>query len=99
MDATLASLENRAAAARTLALMRAAAVRFTDQPFVAAAWLHGPHPLLLGATPAEAAWFSGRLARYAALLLVHDAAAAKVLGVDDRAHNARCLALVRGSAR
>lgn len=63
--------------------MRAAAASFVDQPLMAAAWLHGPHPLPLGASPAAAAWFSRRLARYTALLLAHDAAAAQAPG-DDR---------------
>jgi hypothetical protein len=62
-------LECRAASDRTLALLRAAALRFADQPSLAAAWLHGPHPLLFGASPAAAAWYSARLAEYATFLL------------------------------
>lgn len=83
MNATLATLERRSPAARTLALMRAAAASFADQPIMAASWLHGPHPLLLGATPAAAAWFSGHLARYAALLLAHDTAAVQTPRATD----------------
>lgn len=63
--------------------MRAAAASFIDQPLMAAAWLHSPHPLLLGASPAAAAWFSRCLARYAALLLAHDTAAVQAPGATD----------------
>lgn len=80
MDSAGASFEHRASVSRTLALMRAAAASFADQPFMAAEWLHSPHPLLLGASPAAAAWCSTRLARYAALLLAHDIATAQARG-------------------
>ncbi len=84
MLTTLASADRTASAARTLDLLRFAARCFQDQPSLAAAWLHGPHPLLLGAIPAEAAWFSGRLACYAALLLAEEAALAQLPGAIDR---------------
>lgn len=64
--------ERQAASDRTLALLQAAARRFPAQPRLAAAWLHDPHPLLLGASPAAAAWYSARTAEYATLLLEAD---------------------------
>ncbi|HEY9471097.1 MAG TPA: hypothetical protein VIQ76_15940 [Propionibacteriaceae bacterium] len=66
--------DRQAAVRRTLALARLVAKRYGEVPTLGCAWLHGPHRLLLGATPAEAAWFSPRLARYASLLLAYDAA-------------------------
>jgi len=65
-------LEREAAAERTVALLQSAARHFAGQPSVAAVWLHRPHPLLLGASPAAAAWYSERLAEYATLLLEND---------------------------
>lgn len=82
MNSILAILEHEDSATRTLALMRAAAASFADHPFTAAAWLHDPHPLLLGASPAAAAWFSERLALYGALLLARDAAVARAFGKE-----------------
>lgn len=83
MNGTRPNCKHRASATRTLALMRAAAACFANQPFAAAAWLHDPHPLLLGASPAAAAWFSERLARYAEFLLAHDTAVVQASRATD----------------
>ena len=61
------------ARARVLALLRAATAAFPGQPTAAGAWLHAPHARLLGATPAAAAWYSGRLAALATSILDDDA--------------------------
>jgi hypothetical protein len=61
------------AAERTRTLMRATATAFPQDPYMAQAWLLTPHPDLLGATPAAAAWYSDRLAQFAMLLLESDA--------------------------
>jgi hypothetical protein len=65
--------ERAMAAERTRSLLRATAAAFPRDPYVAQAWLLSPHPDLLGATPATAAWFSARLAQFAMLLLESDA--------------------------
>jgi len=67
--------ERAKAAERTRSLMRAAAAAFPGDPYGAQAWLLGPHPDLLGATPVAAAWFSDRLANFAQLLLEADTSA------------------------
>jgi hypothetical protein len=70
--------DRRAAQARTRALLRAAAAAYPFSADQAAAWLHAPHTLLLGATPAAAAWSGERLAAVATLLLLADSARARV---------------------
>lgn len=69
--------ERAKSAERTRRLLRAAIAAFPGNPYEAQEWLHSPHPELLGATPASAAWFSDRLENFAQLLLEADSSATR----------------------
>ena len=57
---------------RVQALLKAAMAAFPGDPVAACRWLRTANPLLLGATPAAAAWHSERLAHLAHTALPRD---------------------------